>query len=136
LDNPDNRAFWQPGCNSLKHESGESGQPGAVSRLRCDHGKGREFDMIETVTGHDLPREFSGTFEVPGMMTVETQHHFHERGPDRSVLVSKNDLKFKGFWMKLMGFFIGGCSRNESKKFTNHFKAFCEAGAHVRKIQA
>lgn len=136
FDNPDNLAFWQPGFISFTHESGEPGQPGAVSRIRYDHGKGREFDMIETVTVRNLPKVFSGTFEVPGMMKVEIENFFHERGPDRTLLVSKNDLQFQGFWMKLLGFFIGFCSSNESKKFMDNFKAFCETGADVRKTQA
>ena len=131
FDNPDNLAYWQPGFISFTHESGEAGQPGAVSRIRYDHGNGKEFDMIETVKVRNLPKEFSGTFEVPGRMTVQIQNYFHERGPDRTILVAKNEVTFHGFW-KLMGFFIGGCSRNESREFMNNLKAFCETGADVR----
>ena len=69
FDNSDNLAFWQPGFISFTHESGEPGQPGAVSRIRYDRGNGKEFDMIETVT-------------VEGS-TYQTNEHKFEAGTPR-----------------------------------------------------
>jgi len=137
FNNPDNLACWQPGFVSFTHESGEPGQPGAVSRIRYRHGdgkgKGREFEMIETVTTCNPPEEFSGRFEVPGMFTVEIRNRFRELDSDRTLLISENDMRFHGWMMKLMSVFIAPCSKRESRAYMDHFKAFVETGADVRR---
>jgi len=63
FDNPDNMKKWQPQLESFEHVSGESGKPGAKSKLKYKMGK-REVEMIETITVNNLPDEFSGTYGI------------------------------------------------------------------------
>ena len=132
FDNPDNLAFWQPGFVSFTHESGEAGTPGAKSRIKYRHGN-REFEMLETVTVRNLPEEFSGEFEVPGMFTVEIKNFFRELGPGKTMLRAEDTVKWTGWLMKIMSVIMGPCTKRESKKFMDNFKAFAETGADVRK---
>ena len=82
FDNPDNMAFWQPGIIRVTHESGEAGKPWAVPRIRYRHGNKREFEMFETVKVRNLPNEFPGSFDVPGMFTAEIKNSFKETSAD------------------------------------------------------
>ena len=134
FDNPDNLGYWQPGFVSFEHESGEAGQPGAKSRLVYRHGS-REFEMIETVTCRNLPDEFSGTFHVPGTLTVRARNFFKEAGPDKTKWISENEAESHSLLMKIMGLLMPNCSRNETENFMQNFKAFAETGADVRKKQ-
>ncbi len=133
FDNPDNLAFWQPGYASYKHESGESGKPGATARIRYLK-NGRDFDMIETITVRNLPDEFSSTFHTPGMFNMEVKNFFHEAGPDKTRWVTENSIEAQGIMMKVMMFFMPGCGKKESWKFMEYFKVFAETGADVRKM--
>ena len=51
FDNPDNLPKWQPTLQSFELISGESGQPGAKSRLVYLE-DGREIEMIETIVNY------------------------------------------------------------------------------------
>lgn len=131
FDNPDNLAFWQPRFVSYEHESGEPGQPGAKATLNYRHGN-RPMAMHETIIKRDLPDEFTGRFEIPGMMIMETQNLFTEEGPETTLWRTINHLTITGWMMKIMSFFMPDCSRKESWKFMQNFKAFAETGADVR----
>lgn len=123
FDNPDNMREWMPGLQSFEHLSGDPGEAGAKSRLRFEM-NGRKVEMIETITVRDLPREFSGTYEAPGVFNI-VKNSF-ERVDGGTNWVADNEFRFTSLPMKLMGFFMPGMFRKETMKHLRAFKDFAE----------
>ncbi|MEL6674594.1 MAG: SRPBCC family protein [Bacteroidota bacterium] len=124
FDNPDNMAKWQPGFISFTHLSGTPGQPGAQSRIHYKMGK-RKVDMIETILTRDLPREFSGTYETPGVRNF-INNTFEVLDKNRTRWTSENEVRFSGL-MKIFGFFMRGAFPKQSYQFMENFKEFAES---------
>ena len=97
--NPENLAFWQPGFVSLEHLSGEEGEAGSKSRLLYKN-RGRDVEMIETVTVDNLPDEFSATYEAKGML-IAVNNRFEEAGPGRTRWSSDNEGQVSGIMMNM-----------------------------------
>ena len=128
FDSTDNLFKWQEGLQSFNHISGEPGQVGAKSKLVFQMGK-RTIEMIETITERNLPDEFHGTYDAPGVYNV-VQNRFIELGPDKTKLESENEFQFTGF-MRLIGFFMKSAFPKQSLKYLQDFKAFAEDGTCV-----
>ena len=124
FDNPDNLTKWQPELISFKHESGQPGHPGAKSRLKYKMGK-RDFDLVETIIRRNLPDEFSGSYEMKGVLNI-VQNRFIEAGHNKTQWVCDNEFQFQGIGMKLMSWFLPGMFRKQSFKFMEQFKSFAE----------
>jgi hypothetical protein len=62
FENRDNLYAWQNGLESFEHVCGESGQPGARSKLVYLSVKDR-VELMETITKRDLPVEYSASYE-------------------------------------------------------------------------
>lgn len=125
FDNPDNLSKWQSGLRSFEHVSGEPGQPGAMSKLVYDEG-GRRMEMIETITTRNLPDEFSGTYDAPGVHN-RMSNHFYEDGPDRTRWVADSEFQFTNLMMKAMGFLMRGAFPKRTQEMMEKFKAFAES---------
>ena len=123
FDNPDNLKHWMPGLVSFEHLSGNPGQPGAKSKLKYKMGK-RELEMIETVTTRNLPEEFSGTYEAKGMYNI-VKNHFIPLENNQTRYVSESEFKFSGI-MKIIGPFMPGVFKKQSKKYLDLFRDFAE----------
>jgi hypothetical protein len=123
FDDPDNLKEWQPGLQSFEHISGTPGQPGAKSRLLFQMGK-REIEMIETITVRDLPDEFSGTYEAPGVFNI-VKNKFIPLSENKTRYISEQEFQFKGF-MKLMGWLMPGSFKKQSQQYLEKFKEFAE----------
>ncbi len=89
--------------------------------------------MIETITSHNLPGEFSSAPEVAGMFKMEVKNFFHETGPDKTRWVTENAVHPQSLLMKGMSFFMPKCAEKESLKMMKVFKNFAETGADIRK---
>ena len=133
FDNSDNMSKWQKGLISFEPISGDPGQPGATSKLVFQMGK-RRIEMIETITVRNLPEEFSGTYDAPGVHNV-ISNRFVELTPERTRWTSENVFEFKGF-MKLMGVAMKGAFPKQSLKYMQDFKAFAEDGVDVNAGEA
>ncbi|MAS36706.1 MAG: hypothetical protein CL610_22065 [Anaerolineaceae bacterium] len=125
FDDPDSLQKWQPGLKSFEHLSGEPGQPGAKSKLVYDM-NGRKIEMIETITRRDLPDEFSGTYDAPGVHNVIV-NRFYEAGPNQTRWVTENEFNFNNLLMRLMGMLMPGSFRKQTQQNMNDFKAFAES---------
>ena len=124
FDNPDNLKHWQPNLVSFEPVSGETGQPGAKSKLVYQRGK-RRIEMIETITERDLPKAFSGSYETKGVFNTQ-QNTFIALDGHTTKWYAKTDFKFSGV-MKVVALFMGmGAFRKETMKFQEQFKAFAE----------
>ncbi|MGL4650379.1 MAG: SRPBCC family protein [Caldilineaceae bacterium] len=124
FDDPTNLAKWQKGLQSFEAISGTPGQPGAKSKLVFDT-NGRKMEMTETVLTRNLPDEFSGTYEAPGVYNI-VKNFFHEAGPSQTRYVSDQEFQFSGY-MRLLAPFLSGAFRKQTMTFLRDFKAFAEA---------
>jgi hypothetical protein len=129
FDNTDNLCKWQTGLRSFQHISGQSGQPGAKSKLIFVNGR-HTIELIETVTVRNLPDEFSGTYEWPGGRNT-LRNHFIELGPARTKWESTCAYEFSSVMLKMMGFFCPGMFRRQNLSFLRNFKAFAEEGRNA-----
>ena len=130
FDDPDNLAKWQKGLLSFEHLSGESGQPGAKSRLVFKFGKGN-MEMIETITKKNLPNEFDGTYDAPGVFNV-VKNRFIVINENCTRWESENEFRFTTIMMKFMGFFMKSAFPKQSMVYLRDFKNFAENGTDVR----
>lgn len=123
FDNPDHMSKWMEGLQSFEHLSGNPGQTGAKSRLKFKNGR-REIEMIETITVRNLPEEFSGVYEAPGVYNMVT-NRFRKVDDNKTLYISEQEFQFKGF-MKLIGLLMPGAFKKQSAKFQKDFKRFVE----------
>ncbi len=124
FDDPDNMGKWMPGLRGFEHLSGEPGQPGSRSRLNFDI-NGRKLEMIETITVRDLPGEFSGTYEAPGVFNTITNSFEEIDGGTRWV--AENEFRFSSLMMKMMSFLMPGAYRKQTVEHMQAFKGFAES---------
>jgi hypothetical protein len=129
FDNPDNMKKWMEGLISFEHVSGKPGYPGAVSKLKFKN-RNREMEMTETITVRDLPREFSGVYEMKGVWNGQKMS-FIASGP-KTIWKSETEFRFDNFFMKLMGFLIPGAFKKQSLRHMMNFKAFAEGKPWVQ----
>ena len=125
FDNPDNLKHWQPGLQSFEHISGEPGQPGAKSRVVFQTGK-RRIEMIETIIKRNLPEEFTGSYEAPGVYNI-VKNRFVAIDENSTRYVSDQEFQMKSFPMKIMGFLMPSAFKKQSNKYLQQFKTFAES---------
>lgn len=125
FDDPANLARWQPELESFTHVSGEPGRPGAKSRLVYRMGR-RVVEMTETVTVRDLPDEFSGTYEAPGVFN--TVRNRFEEVDGRTRWTAESEFRFAGM-MRYFAWLMPGLFRRQTEKFMRQFKEFAESSA-------
>lgn len=123
FDNPDNLYKWMEGLQSFEPISGESGQPGAKSRLKFKSGK-REIEMIETILTKNLPDEFSGSYEMNGGYNKVTQRFVKVSDTETRNIV-ENEFQFQGF-MKYIAPLMKGMFKKQTMKYQQAFKKFVE----------
>ncbi len=133
FDSTDNLYKWQRGLLSFEPISGAPGQPGAKSKLKFQMGK-RQIEMIETITARNLPEQFDGTYEAPGIFNI-ISNRFVVLGSNQTRWESENEFQFRGM-MRLMGFLMKGAFPKQSLKYMEDFKAFAERGIDVRDGEA
>jgi hypothetical protein len=129
FDNEENLKHWQKGLQEFTTIEGEPGQVGSVAKIKFVH-KGREMEMIETITKRNFPDEFTGSYSHKAMDN-EVANTFIEIDKDTTLLKSKNTFKSDALAMKLMCFLMPGLFKKQSLQYLNDFKAFVEEGKSV-----
>ena len=124
FDNVDNLHEWQPGLKSWIHDSGEPGQPGAVSKMVYGMGK-KDYHMTETIKVKNLPSEFTAIYEGPGMWN-EARNEFIAIDENNSRWVAHHVFESDKLFYKVMMFFSPGAFKKQSLKFMNYFREFVE----------
>ncbi|MEM7103139.1 MAG: SRPBCC family protein [Bacteroidota bacterium] len=123
FDNPDNMYQWQPELTNFEHLSGDPGQPGAKSKLTYQNGK-RTVEMTETVLVRELPEEFSGTYEMKGVINhINNSFETLADGKTRWTVIS--DFQFSGI-MGFLSIFMKGMFKKQTMTFMQRFKDFAE----------
>jgi hypothetical protein len=112
------------GLQRFEHLSGTPGQAGAKSKLIFKMGK-RDFEMIETISVRNLPKEFTGTYEAGGVVNI-VKNSFVEIGDKDTNYISENEFQFKGI-MKVIAFIMPGAFKKQSFRYMVDFKNFVES---------
>ena len=123
FDNPDNMCKWMKGLVSFERISGTPGQVGAKSRLIFKMGK-REMEMIETITVRNLPKEFSGTYELKGVFN-SVKNYFIPISENKTNYITEQEFQFTGS-MKIISWLMPGMFKKQSMVYLNAFKSFVE----------
>ena len=124
FDSFDNMKKWQPELETIEHLSGTPGEEGARTRLVYKHGK-RITEMVETVEVRNLPDEFSGTYEMKGVIN-HMKNSFSSTGNDETEWISESEFIFSGL-MKYFAWMMKGSFKKMSFKFMKNFKEFAES---------
>ena len=124
FDNPENMKKWMEGLESFEPVSGIPGQVGARSKLRFKM-RGRDMELLETITVRDLLAEFSGTYETKGVFNI-VKNRFTDLGNGRTRYATEQEFHFSGF-MKVIGLLMPGTFKKQSVKYLEDFRKFAEA---------
>lgn len=125
FDNPANMQYWQDGFVSFEHISGTPGHPGAKSRVLYKN-RGKDIELIETVTVRNLPHEFTGGYDHSHMYN-SMKNTFEELGSDRTRWNA--DIAYtikKGFMLKVMSKIMPGAFKKQTLKWMVQFKEWAE----------
>ncbi|MBM9592552.1 SRPBCC family protein [Leptospira sp. 201903075] len=124
FDDPENLKRWMVGLQSFEPISGTPGQPGAKSKLTFDM-NGRKMEMVETITVRNLPKEFSGTYEVGGIWNL-VQNQFEALSPSLTRYTSVQEFRLKAP-MKWFSLLLQPMFRKQSLQHMQNFKQFTES---------
>lgn len=124
FDDPEKLKEWMEGLQSFEHLEGTQGEIGAKSKLVFTMGS-RVIEMVETVTVKDLPNQFGGTYEAEGVFNT-VMNRFTKEGENRTRMETECEFEFQTMLMKMMGFFIPGMFKKQTRKNLDAFKVFAE----------
>ncbi|MBV7330419.1 SRPBCC family protein [Chloroflexi bacterium TSY] len=119
-----NLAKWQPDLVSFEPLGGDKPREvGAKSRQVHKMGR-REVEMIETITVHNYPDQFSATYEADGVWNL-IENRFVDIGVGKTKWILDSEFRCSGF-MKIMAFFMPGMFKKQTFTFMKRFKDFAE----------
>ena len=89
-----------------------------------DDGK-REMQMTETILKNNLPEEFTGVYETPGVENIQV-NRFEETTEGHTRYICETEFKFERLSMKIISKLFPGAFKKQTLKFMNSFKNFVE----------
>ena len=123
FDKPENMKYWAPVPISVESISGTPGQPGSKSKLKF-----KRFDLIETITAKNLPRELSGTYEMEAMAN-SIKHSFASSRENQTIYTVEVDYEFKKTMPKIINAIAPWMFTRPAYKYMKMFKDFVENSA-------
>lgn len=123
FEDPTGLQSWMKGLTQVELMEGIPGTEGAKSKLTFELGK-RSFEMIETIERKNLPEEFTGTYEMNGVLN-RVENRFNSLDHKTTKYETVNTFKFKGM-MKILAFFMPSAFRKQSMQIMNDFKRYAE----------
>lgn len=122
---PENLTKWQPDLVSFEPlGDGDPRAVGAKSKQIHRMGK-RQVEMIETITAHNHPDEFSATYEADKVWNQNT-NRFVDLGDGKTKWIVDSEFRCSGF-VGLLAFVMPGMFRKQTLKFMRQFKDFAES---------
>ena len=116
---------WQTSLVSFELISGtEDREVGSQSRQVHKMG-GRELEIVETITVHNYPDEFSATYESADVWNL-IENRFVDVGAGKTKWILVSDFKSTNLFMKFLSFFFPGMFKKQTLTFMNKFKDFVE----------
>lgn len=125
FDNTDNLYKWMPNLLNFEHLDGKAGNVGAKSKLIYKM-RGKQMEMIETITHKNLPAEMHSIYEAPGMWNLQ-ENYFEEINENTTKWRSECEFKGQTFMMKTMLFLMPSAFKKESMNYLIRFKQFAES---------
>jgi hypothetical protein len=122
FDSVENLNKWQPTLTEFKHENGEAGPPGAISRLKYRE-RNKDYEMTETITSRNKPEEFSGIYEMKGTKNpIKKITEFREHQTKWEL---DSEVEFGGIF-KIMSPLMKGMIVRKTKTDMNCYKDLVE----------
>jgi hypothetical protein len=131
---------WLRGLVQHEPLNGMHGHVGTESRVVMLMGQ-QTMECVETITRrepadlHGIPRDtvvhFDRDIVADGMWSA-VRDRLTEAGPETTLWASENEYRFSSVPMRLMGPFLRGAFRKQSRRHMEDFKAFAEHGTDVR----
>ncbi len=123
---PDNLTKWQPDLVSVERISGDGPRDVGAKTKQTHKMGGRDVEVIETITAHNYPDEFSATYESDGVWNL-IENRLLEAGAERTHWILQSELKCSNFVMRLMTIFLPGMFKRQTLTFMKRFKEFAES---------
>lgn len=121
---PEGPYEWQPTLLRLEPVSGEVLEPGAVTNMVFQQGKG-EFTMSETVESQNLPDAVTFIYKA-GPVWNRMENRFIAADENTTRWEADNEFRFSGF-MAIMSLFMRGSFPKETEKSMRAFKTYAES---------
>lgn len=118
---PDNQLKWHSDMKSIKLLEGKPGEQGCKTLLEFE-----KFQIVETVLSNDLPDNFLGDYETPGICHNTMRTQFESNGSHTYVGVTV-DYKKMNWFMKGMSILMPWALKGPVKKYLNQFKQVVES---------
>lgn len=119
--NRENLVKWHLDLDAVKQLEGAPGEPASKSLLKF-----RNFEIIETVLKNELPDEFLGDYETPGICHNTMSNQFKSLGALTQYVVVVDYTKLNWF-LKVMSVLTPWVIKGQVKKYQKKFKSVVEA---------
>ena len=123
FQDPDQIKAWQPSFRSLEVIEGEPGATGSKTRLVYER-RGKETEMIETITNNSLPERFESIYEAKGVKNIHENRFAEDRGSTRWYV--ETEFQFSGF-MKIVALFLRKAFPKETRSSMELLKQYVES---------
>ncbi|NND94471.1 MAG: SRPBCC family protein [Flavobacteriales bacterium] len=125
---PNQLQHWQEGFLGIEPLSGEKGAVGSTMKMRYKMNRSKkEFQLIETILVNDLPNQFIGQYEGPGMVNTMNSE-FQELPNGMTRWQAEIDYKIiRGFMMKLIAAIAPSMFKRQTQKWLDRFKELVES---------
>lgn len=130
IEDRENYHKWQPNLLSQEPISGTPGEQGAKTKMRYRSGK-HEFDLFETITVRDAPRELTGEYLTEGTCWNVMKRTFTPITENRTRYEAEITYKFLGIMIKLMALVMPRVFKKQVEIQLKEFKAYAEATARA-----
>jgi hypothetical protein len=140
LADPAHLPKWLRGLVLHEPLNGMHGHVGTESRVVMQMGR-QKMELTETITRrepvdlHGIPSDAAVHYDreiVAEGVWSAARERFTEVGPEATLWASENEYRFSGVPMRLVGPFVRGALRKQSRRLMQDFKAFAEQGTDVR----
>ncbi len=125
FDNQDNRKYWQQGFVSYNHICGNSGEPGAKSKIVINLGD-QVIELTETILVRNPPHELSALYEHKSMVNTMKNRFIPVSENKTKYEVEIHYTKFIGFIPKMLALLVPGAFKKQVQDTVNRFKMFAE----------
>ena len=118
-------AEWQDGFVSIALLSGKHNTKGAQSKILIS-GK-HDIELLETIIEYNLPEVKKALYEHKHMTNTQTSR-FVSMDSNKTQYISEVEYtQFNGMMIKLMAFLFPSKFKQQSQKWMDQFKDFCES---------
>ena len=123
FDNPYNMKEYMEGIESYKVLSGKIREVGTKAEIIVSI-EDKKIIMIEEIITNNLPEEKKVTYTADGVYNIVI-NRFIKVSDNQTKVINDQEFQLEGF-MKIMGFFMSGVFKKQSRIYLTDFKDFAE----------